>query len=519
MPIPTRSLSLREPRTGKPLTTGRSATTKTIPSTISTAVGGKSSYPATGNENTITRNKSLLPVRDDGRSARSSRIQQPAESRLAQRPAKTMDKGLQQQDAPSTREATGASRRQSLIRPTPLKPTGSVKPTATLTTPKRTTFAPGPLSLSKQEVGSSQTGRPLSPKKTDMPPPSSRLNRSASLRQPAKPSSSTPSITRGHARHRSQGVTPNASRVTGRLEPPSSTTMTPIRPRTQVSSHPQSVSSKKTVNPAATKNLTASASEDVDSSLIPSSWPELAALQTELLQLSLTHSASLQQKTSWVTNAEAQLRIDYNSVADDYRAALAVEQDLRTRLNGQALHCWLQNSHEHNGPRGFAAQIQVLSQVAEDVYIVTDNLEGRYTAIVQEFEEWFQRVEEIRYLRLHQERGMHPGVFIDSLDRTWQEEVSALSTKLDYCSRQLQSLDLLGYGELERFDGSALFRTIKNLEEMVTLMVEELHTIRKIEGDVVRAERAWVGQLAQQLSAMPPPQQQLGLWKQASLRS
>ncbi|PYH76508.1 hypothetical protein BO82DRAFT_369276 [Aspergillus uvarum CBS 121591] len=521
MPIPTRSLSLREPRTSKPLTTGRSTTTKANPPTTSTAVGGKSSYPATGNENITTRNKSLLPIRDDVRSAKPSRIQQPAETRLSQRPTKIGGKGSQQQGEPSTREATAASRRQSLIRPSPLKPIGPVKPTATLSTPKQATFAPSPLSPSKQELAHRQDGRPLSPKKADMPPPLLRPSRSASLRQPVKPSSSTPSISRGHARHRSQGVTPNVSRAIGKLESPSPSTITPTRPRAQISSQPQALLSKKAVNPA-TKNLTVTISEDADASSLPSSFPELAALQTELLQLSLTHSSSLQQKTSWTAHVEAQLRKDYSSVATKYRAALAAEQDYQTKLNGHALHCWLRNSGEHDGPLGFAEQIRVLSQVAEDVYMVTESPEGQYTVAVQKFEEWFQRMEEIRHHRLlYHEHEMYDGVFIDSLDRTWQEEVSTLSTKLDYCSRQLQSLDLLGYGELERFDGSALFRMIKHLEETVNLMIEELHTIRKIEGDVVRAERAWVGQLARKLvSAVLPQEQRLGLWKkQTSMQS
>ncbi|RAK74806.1 uncharacterized protein BO72DRAFT_498627 [Aspergillus fijiensis CBS 313.89] len=513
MPIPTRSLSLRETRTGKPLTIGRSTTTKANPPTTSTAAGGKSSYHATGNENITTRNKSLLPVRDDARSAKPSRIQQPAETRLSQRPNKTGGKGSQQQGEPSTREATGVNRRQSLIRPSPLKPIGPVKPTATISTPKQATFAPSPLSPSKQELAPRQDGRPLSPKKSDMPPPSLRPSRSASLRQPVKSSSSTPSISRGHARHRSQGVTLNVSRLISKLEPPSPSTTTPTRPRAQISFQPQYLLSKKAVNPA-TKNLSATTSEDADASSSPSSWPELAALQTELLQLSLTHSSSLQLKTSWTADVEAQLRKDYESVASKYRAALAAEQDYQTKLNGLALHCWFRNSCEHNGPLGFAEQIWILSRVAEDVYMVTESLEGQYTVVVQKFEEWFQRMEEIRHHRLHHEHEMYDGVFIDSLDRTWQEEVSALSTKLDYCSRQLQSLDLLGYGELERFDSSALFRMVKNLEKTVNLMIEELHTIRKIEGDVVRAERAWVGQLARRLvSAMPLQEQRQGLWK------
>ncbi|PYH90090.1 hypothetical protein BO71DRAFT_434203 [Aspergillus ellipticus CBS 707.79] len=523
MPIPTRSLSLREPRkqasTAGRTTAGKPASTA---STASTASSGTLSSTASGNENLTTRTKSLLPVRDDSRLTRSSRLPQQSESRIAQRAIKPPEKTQQQrQDPASTPESTGLPRRQSLIRPSPLKPSVPAKPTVTSTAPKRTTFAPSPSSPVKKEAAPRQNGRPLSPKKTDMPPPP-RLARSASLRQPTASSSTTPTVTRGHARHRSQGVTLGPAPVLRKIESPSPSTTTTTRSRTQFTAYQQSFSPKKAAKPATATSSAEASTASIDPSILPSTLPEIAALQTELLQLSLVHVSSLREYGEWEADAETRLRREYDTVAGVYRAVSNGEREHQRLLNGQALHYWLQNSRGHNGQRGFAEQIQMLSQVADEVYNLSDSLGGRYTKAVEQFEGWFQRVEDIRNYRLQQGRGWDQGIFIDSLDHTWREEMSTLIMKLELCARQLQSLDILGYGEAGPLNGSALFRTAKSLEEMVNLMAEEANTMRKIEGDVVKSERAWVSQLARQLTTVSPPEQRLprvGVWRQPSFRS
>ncbi|GJP94783.1 calpain cysteine protease family protein [Aspergillus niger] len=539
MPIPTRSLSLREPRkqnstTVRTTTTTTTTTTGKPASTTSTSATSTSSSAATSTENLVTRSKSLLPVRDEGRATRPSRLQQPSEPRVAQRTSKASDKAPQSQPA---QENTGITRRQSLIRPSPLKPSAPLKPTSASS--RRPTVAPSPSSPVKQEIPSRQNGRPLSPKKTetlsrqngpplspkktDMPPPP-RLARSASLRQPAAPSSSTPTVTRGHARHRSQGIaTPSGGQSPRKVDPPSPfPTSATVRSRAQLSTYQQPLSPKKVAKPATATQAAAPPAVDADSSLLPSSWPEIAALQTELLQLSLVHLSSCKQHNEWETTAEARLRRDYNLVAGDYQAALADEKEYQRQLNGHALHHWLENTRERNGQRGFAEQIRILSQVAEEVYNLSDNLDGRHTVAVQEFEVWFQRVEEIRTIRFHHGRNLDQVVFIDPLNHGWRDETSALVMKLELCLRQLQSLDILGYGDPGPLGDSALFRTAKGLEEMASMMVEELNTIRKIESDVVKSEREWVSQLARQLTANQAHDQKrptVGMWRRPSLNS
>ncbi|KAL4915732.1 hypothetical protein BDW62DRAFT_119332 [Aspergillus aurantiobrunneus] len=410
--------------------------------------------------------------------------------------------------APSkTTPSTLPTRRQSLIRPSQLKTPSSAKST---TRPAGTrTVGRGPTSPVKHDdTGRQQNGRPPSPKKTDMPPPA-RPVRSASLRQPPSSSSGTPTAPRGHMRHRSQVVTP-ASKTTQ-----TSSTATTPRPRNQFSTYQQHFTPKKTPNPP-TQAPPASAPPDQASSLIPSSWPEVAALQTELLQLSLLHQSGWQRNDMWERNAEAQLQSKYDSVAKDYRDILDVEKESQRGLNSQALYYWLKNLRERNGQQGFAEQVQLLSQLAQEVYDISDSLSGRYTVTILEFESWLRKVEEAQEARLQCVRGQDYDHFINPIHHEWKEETDALIMKLELASRQLQSLDILGYGEVEALNGSSLFRMAKGLSELVHQMVEELSVIRRIEADIVKSEEARVSQLAQKLVEMQPRENpaipRTGLW-------
>ncbi|KKK23116.1 hypothetical protein AOCH_007457 [Aspergillus ochraceoroseus] len=509
MPIPTRSgsLRLREPRK-QPTPVGRSIANTPV-STPTRATDDTTQ----NTENPSGRNRSLLPVHDGRSTATTTTTQLPQRaSTIVQNPL-----SKQPQEQPPVQTSTALpTRRQSLMRLAQLKTPSSMKPSPVSTTVKRTAIPRGPPSpLKKDDVS----------KKNDMPPPL-RPTRSASLRQPASSSAGTPTAAKGHARHRSQvaTVTPASSQGVRKAEPPQLTpTPTTPRLRTQFSTYQQHYSPKKTTAKPPTPVPAASGSSDVASSLIPSSWPEIAALQTELLQLSLLHESSLRQNTAWETGAEAQLRSKYDLVAADYRGILGAENESQRKVNGQALQYWLKNAHERNGQQGFAEQIQLLSRVAQEVYDLSDGLGGRYAVVVLEFENWFQRVEELRNARLLQVGGLGPVVFIDPLDHAWKEEVNTLIMKLELASRQLQSLDILGYREEELLGSSALLRTAKGLDEMTRLMVEELNAIRKIEIDTVKSEEMWVSQLAQQLTA--PRQQQdekvprTGMWRRPLLKS
>ncbi|KAL2863937.1 uncharacterized protein BJX67DRAFT_233796 [Aspergillus lucknowensis] len=419
-----------------------------------------------------------------------------------------------EQITPRTVPSALPSRRQSLVKPSQLKTPSSAKsggiPTSTRTVGR------GPTSPVKQN-DRQQNGRPPSPKKMEMPPPP-RPIRSSSLRQPPNSNTATPTVARGHTRHRSQVVTPNTPKT-----PQTPSVAGASRSRNQFNTYQQHYTPKKTPKPPTpTPSVTATPDRPP---LIPSSWPEIAALQTELLQLSLFHKSSLQHSNRWENDAEKQLQNKYISVARDYRAILDVEKESQRKINGQALHDWLQNSREHNGQQGFAQQVQLLSQIAQEVYDIGDSRGGRYTIAVREFENWLQKVEEIKAARSSYGEGQDSALFIDPIDHRWKEDTTALIMKLELASRQLQSLDILGFGEVEALDGSALFRTAKGLGDLMGLMVEELSAIRRIEASIVKSETTGVSQLAQQLIAMQPRENppkailRTGNWRRSSPKS
>lgn len=249
---------------------------------------------------------------------------------------------------------------------------------------------------------------------------------------------------------------------------------------------------------------------------MPSSWPEIAALQTELLQLNLLHSASIQRSLEWQTESEARLQEKYDLVAGTYKYILADEKERQQRLNAQALGVWLRNSRERSDRQDFPDQIQLLSQVAQEVSTLSSH-DGRYTLAIREFEDWFGVVEEIKESRSRSDNGsMDHMCFIDPLDQAWKDELNGLFMKIELCARQLQSLDILGYGELENLEGSALLRVANGLRDMTNMMIREIKTIRDIEADVVRLERAWVGQITDQLIETRPAREdgeRVGIWR------
>ncbi|KAJ0421891.1 hypothetical protein BJY00DRAFT_311612 [Aspergillus carlsbadensis] len=411
---------------------------------------------------------------------------------------------------PST-PSTLPTRRQSLARPSQLRAPSSIRPGGIPTSTR--TFGRGPKSPVKQDdIFKRQPGRPPSPKTTDMPPPP-RPTRSSSLRQPPPPSTGTATATRGHTRHRSQVVAPSTPKAPQTL----SATARP-KIRSQFNTYQQHFSPKKAVKPP-TPTLSAPMASDSASSLIPSSWPEIAALQTELLQLSLLHKSTWQQSIQWEADAEAQLRGKYDSVAKDYRAILDEEEESQRRVNGQALYYWRKNSREHNGRQGFAEQVQLLSQVAEEVYDIADGGRGRYTTAILEFEDWLGKVDGIKKARIQHVGGNESAIFIDPIDRKWREDINVLVMRFELASRQLQSLDILGYGEVDNLESSALLRIVKNLDELLTLMVEELNSIRRIEAKIVQSETRRVSQLAQHLIETQPrenptsPVPRTGVWR------
>lgn len=381
------------------------------------------------------------------------------------------------------------TRRQSVTRPPPLKSVPS-KPPAGSTT-RNATISPVATSPRKAR----ETPKDPPQKKTDMPPPS-RPARSASVRQPAGANQTATAGARGHTRHRSQQVISVTRDAAIKTEPPSPASAQ--RPKSQPGRQ-RPPSPKKPVKP------TVPTPAGLEPSTFLSSWPEIAAMQTEMLQLSLFHSSSAQRNAEYRAESEDRLRKKHESIAGAYKSILADKRENQRCVNGRALDLWSKNSHERKDRQGFPDQIQLLSQIAQEVSNLSDDPGGRYTLAIQEFEKWFQNADEIRKFRSqHEASNADPAAFIDPLDHAYHEELQALALKLELCSKQLASLDILGCGDIEALEDSALPRIAKGLRDMTDMMASEIHTIRSIEADIVKSERLWVSQLSDRLVASQP---------------
>lgn len=356
--------------------------------------------------------------------------------------------------------------------------------------------------------------------KTQMAPPP-RLERSTSLRQPAASRSGAPgNQTRGHTRNRS--VQLEGKRLSGQLAPKqrdsatttsTASTSSATRPtKPSFNTFQQHYSPKKQPKqppPAAT--TTPITSQDPDS-FLTASRPEVAALQTELLQLHLIHSSAIQTQTQWKASAEKQLQQRYKSVAAKYRSAIASDSATQRNINIQALQELSEYAKKSSGGRhDFTEQIRILSRTIQDVADLTDRRGGRYTAVVREFENWMERFNLSRGVQDSNREGggINDGTtdFTTPIGSNWQSEVSRLNSKLELCLRELQSLDV-GIESQQRVEGdkdsqpsssSALSRVVFGHTELVTSMIEELETISKIEAEVVRAERERVREAVDQI--------------------
>lgn len=205
----------------------------------------------------------------------------------------------------------------------------------------------------------------------------------------------------------------------------------------------------------------------------------------------------MQKQTEWTLKSESHLRNKYEGVAAQYQSLLKDETKRQYELNVQALGLWLLNCREHRGPHDFTEQIQILSQVLQEISDIIAG-DGDYSLAVKEFETWLGQAELIRHNR---GPGCIDVAFVDPLPRSWKEPVRALHAKLELCLRQLQVLDILGFGQVERLEQSALARVASTLSDLMQLMLQEIRAMRTLEAEMVRSERDSVALLASRLAS------------------
>ncbi|KAK2741003.1 hypothetical protein FQN55_008558 [Onygenales sp. PD_40] len=421
----------------------------------------------------------------------------------------------------SSTTSSQLSRPQSMHGPTRLERPGSSSTTSSqISRPAQGVNVNVPTARHERAAGSANTvkTKPEAPKLSGKA--TTRLERSASLRQPASSRISTAT----HSRHQSQVIGEKEKGHTGvkhgdgnnaSSTPSLRATSKPNFSTFQQHFSPKKGSKSKPPVPTAATSCPVTTSEATTDP--NSSHPHVLALQTELLQLHLLHANSLQSRREWESNAEQHLRKQHKGVVAKYRMILAREKAAQRHVNTQALHRLSDDIRNNNSRYDFAGQIQILSRVVQDVADLTDRTGpgGRYTACVRAFEEWVTRAGRVRHARKSTTDTTTTNTptcqFIDPLSHKWKEEVAALSAKLDLCARELDCLDVRDEYQRQHYDhhereqgqaqdgrpfgavaSSALARTVCGHRALLASMLEELEVMRAVEADVVGLERVWV---------------------------
>ncbi|WEW58769.1 hypothetical protein PRK78_004237 [Emydomyces testavorans] len=356
------------------------------------------------------------------------------------------------------------------------------------------------LSDCKQQQEQKSTERLNSGQAKPVQAPATRLDRSASLRQPV--TSRLASAATSHTRHRSQVVGSGIGQTTAVHRQDRNVTeaqgdISKLR-KPQFNTYQQHYSPKKPAPKVTPQTLSMNTGDNNASTTLP---PHILPLQTELLQLHLLHSQALHAKRKWETNTDGQCRRLHNSVVTTYRSVLSTEQSIQRNRNAAAIEQFAAEIKTCNSRYDFLTQVQMLSKVIQEVSDLTDSQEGRYNNAVREFEKWSAHVTEVKQSRSQPETGDsiaagYDSEFIESLSDEWRNDVAALLAKLELCSRELDCLEVGATSsdneDASDYYASALVRAVKGHKLLIQSMIEELDVIAKIEAEVVKMERSWV---------------------------
>ncbi|KAL1389781.1 hypothetical protein HDK64DRAFT_268444 [Phyllosticta capitalensis] len=214
---------------------------------------------------------------------------------------------------------------------------------------------------------------------------------------------------------------------------------------------------------------------------------DVLALQTELLQLHVLRETSAFTKSQWETSAERALRIQFYEVATAYHSMRKNEGEVQELVNLQALQEWSSGSSK----LGLAENVQLLGPVLNELRALTDS-GGRYTRLVQEFEQWVAQVEEIWS---HREVKQSFDV-ADSLGEEWKTEVSSLIRKVSLLAREMERI-------VEPRNGSSIAAVVSQCRSLVKGMSKELQNMRRIEIDVEKREAQFVDAGLESIAATP----------------
>ncbi|KAK2824771.1 hypothetical protein FQN49_007490 [Arthroderma sp. PD_2] len=520
MPIPTRSLSLREPQRRKQAVNGDSRVRANInkhafppfPFPLQERCG-----PYKSKQSSSPTKQSQLPLgsRSSGlrRLTTSAEIQNDTGNGLGIGYGNGNGDGIPE-------KKSFLPQRRTLPRPQSLQIPQSTVQSARLKQPgesrldihKPTRPTPALSDGTKPRPGSSRSRSPTKPepkRALARPPnagPLARSVRSSSLLHPPAPKLVAPA---SHSRHRSQVI--NFDAVKSR--PQTGGRPSSFHPSTSKLSAPLPTYQARFGLKKPAKSNTNSP-ETVFENPFPSSTPtptpiedqlspaHTLALQTELLQLHVLHSQGLQTKAKWEAHAEKHYRKLHESVRASYRR----EQEKHRYRNFQAVKKFEEKSGSSSSGHDFAIQMGILSRVIQEVTHLTESEDSQYNTVVGVFEEWTLHVAKLKQSReLKDDDDLMLNVdeegdveFIEPLPPQWKEDIAALSMQLSQLSGNLDDLDIPKSSDTDKhgkevdYSDSALVRAVTGHKSLVTSMAEELDIIHRTEMEVMEFEILWM---------------------------
>lgn len=204
---------------------------------------------------------------------------------------------------------------------------------------------------------------------------------------------------------------------------------------------------------------------------------EKAQIQTELIQLHYLLHPAVEVKKQWERSAKNCLQSQFEILRGRHIQLKEHVQSHQASVNHSALKSWCDDLP---GVK-FAEKLQLLSQSIQEISTLVES-GGRYTRILDTFEQWFARAYRIQDSR---DRPLdatgHDLEFIESIGDDWKIEAAGLEMKLNSCLRELRNISKSG-------GSSTLAHFLLSFQKVVTNLLVELGMIRGIESDLMAHE-------------------------------
>ncbi|KAF2867983.1 hypothetical protein BDV95DRAFT_455317, partial [Massariosphaeria phaeospora] len=208
--------------------------------------------------------------------------------------------------------------------------------------------------------------------------------------------------------------------------------------------------------------------------------PEIATLQTELLQLHVLHETSAQSVSRWERSAKSALHNRFNEVASLYQIMRKSERQGQEQKNIRALHEW----DSGNSAYGLVKHIHILSGPLHELPPLVES-GGRFQRLAEDFDRWLSWVKEVWDAREGYKEGRGDLVSAEGLGDSWQAEIATLTRKLTTFSRDLERLT-------QPPRESSIANAITACKELLDGILEELQIMQAIELGVVAKEKEWI---------------------------